>query len=248
MKNKENWTPSKFTYQHGKLMASRNQQEMGIPSRLIAGIVAKLYEVNIPAHVKGRLIDLGCGKVPLYEAYKSYITENICVDWQNTLHRNEYLDYECDLTQRLPFAEGEFNTIILSDVLEHIPHPEALWQEMGRILAPHGKVLLNVPFFYWLHEVPFDYYRYTEHALRRFAESAGFETLLLKPIGGTPEIITDITVKHLYHVPLIGNPLSWLVHSGMERLIQSPLGQKLSEKTSTQFPLGYFMVAEKRAC
>lgn len=245
MRNKERWVPSKFTYQNGKLMASRNKKEIGIASRLIADLVAKLYEINIPRYVKGRLIDLGCGRVPLYAAYKNYVTDNICVDWQNTFHHNEYLDYECDLTQKLPFTEGEFDTIILSDVLEHIPYPEKLWQEMGRILAPNGKVLLNVPFFYWLHEIPYDYYRYTEYALRNFAQDAGFKVLLLKPIGGTPEIMTDMIVKHLYRIPLIGRGLSWLVYYGMAPFVHSALGQKLSLKTSVHFPLGYFMVAEK---
>lgn len=246
MKNKELWVASKFTYHNGKLIASRNQKEIGIASRLIADLVAKLYEVNIPRHAKGRLIDLGCGKVPLYAAYKNYVTDNVCVDWQNTPHGNKFLDYECDLTKPLPFTEGEFDTIILSDVLEHIPRPETLWQEMARILTPQGKVLLNVPFYYWLHETPFDYYRYTEYALRHFAQNTGFEVLLLKPIGGTPEIITDLMVKHLCQVPLLGKGLSWFVHASMQIFIQSPIGRKLSDKTSPHFPLGYFMVAEKK--
>ena len=32
--------------------------------------------------------------------------------------------------ERLPFDDAEFDTIILSDVLEHIPSPEKLWGEM----------------------------------------------------------------------------------------------------------------------
>ena len=37
---------------------------------------------------------IGRGKVPLYAAYREFVTENICVDWNNSIHKNEYLDYE----------------------------------------------------------------------------------------------------------------------------------------------------------
>ena len=96
------------------------------------------------------------------------MTDNICVVLENTLHKSEYLDFECDMKKVLPFMDGELDTIILSDVLEQIPQPEHLWKEMSRILSIGGKIIMNVPFYYWLHEGPHDYYRYTEFALRRF--------------------------------------------------------------------------------
>ena len=68
---------------------------------------------------------------------------------------------------------------------------------MSRLLAPGGKVLLNVPFYYQLHEEPHDYYRYTEFALRRFAENTGFEVLHLEAIGGAVEILADLMAKLL---------------------------------------------------
>jgi SAM-dependent methyltransferase len=108
------------------------------------------------------LLDLGCGKVPFYARYREYVSETVCVDWSNSLHGNGHVDAECDLTQELPFADASFDTILLSDVLEHIPAPERLWREMARLLKPGGELLSSVPFFYWLHEEPYDYYRYTK--------------------------------------------------------------------------------------
>ena len=83
MKNIEKWTPSKFVISNGKLKASRNKNEVGISSRLMIDLIALLYDEYIPKYVKGNLVDLGCGKVPLYAVYKNYIDENICVDWGN---------------------------------------------------------------------------------------------------------------------------------------------------------------------
>lgn len=247
MKNKEHWVPSKFVFRHGKLKASRNKTEVGPGSRLMADIIASLYETYIPQYARGKLIDLGCGKVPLYHVYKNYITDNICVDWKNTLHRNKYLDVECDLTQPLPFHDHEFDTIILSDVLEHIPQPDLLWEEMARIIKNDGIAFINVPYYYWLHEAPHDYYRYTEFALRRFAGMNGFTVLLLKPIGGTPEILTDILAKHLQTVPLAGNAISEFLQSLTMAFIKTGIGRKISDKTSSHFPLGYFLIVQKRS-
>ena len=192
MKDSEKWQAGKFVYRKGKLVASRNLEEVGLASRLIAGIVAARYDTNLRKHARGRLLDLGCGKVPLYEAYKDLVTDNVCVDWPNCLHENRHVDHKCDLNQELHFESGEFDTIILSDVLEHIREPALLWSEMSRVLSEGGKILMNVPFYYWLHEQPHDYYRYTEFALQRFVEMSGLRLVVLEPIGGAPEVVVDV--------------------------------------------------------
>lgn len=245
MKNHANWQPSKYVYEKGKLLASRDLKEVSAGSRLIADLIAAFYDMNLKEHASGKLLDLGCGKVPLYIAYKDYVRENICVDWENTLHKNEYLDFECDLSKNLPFQNGEFNTIVLSDVLEHIPQPENLWNEMVRILASKGKLIMNVPFYYWLHERPHDYYRYTQYGLQRFVENSGLKLLLLEPIGGSPEILADMIAKHLQLVPLIGRPLAILLQSVVKFFVGTAIGEKISKKTAEVFPFGYFLIAEK---
>jgi len=246
MKNRDKWQPSKFIFKNGKLIASRDKKEVGVASRLVADLVAELYDKNLKNNAKGKLLDLGCGKVPLYNAYKQYITDNICVDWENTLHKNEHLDFECDLTKELPFEDEEFNTIILSDVLEHIPNPEVLWKEMARILSRDGKIIMNAPFYYCLHETPNDYYRYTEFSLQRFVKNSGLNLVQLERIGGSPEILADILAKHFQFIPLIGVFLAIGIQYIVGLLLRTGFGKKISRKTSEAFPFGYFLIAEKK--
>jgi SAM-dependent methyltransferase len=245
MKSRDQWKPSKYVYRNGKLTASRDPGEVSISSRLIGDRVAEFYDHNLREHAKGKLLDLGCGKVPLFLAYKDHVTDNVCVDWEHTLHKNDYVDFECDLTKSLPFEDGEFDTVLLSDVLEHIPQPEHLWAEIARILAQNGKLIMNVPFYYWIHEQPHDYYRYTEFALRRFVEGSGLRLIQLDRIGGANEIMADIFAKNVHHVPLIGPSLAkfsqWLAVS----VIGKTFGKTLSEANSGSFPFGYFLIAEK---
>jgi len=246
MKDKEKWKPSKFTHRNGKLVASRNPDDVAVSSRLSADIVASYYDTYIGRYACGKLLDLGCGKVPLFDTYKKFVTENICVDWGNSPHKNEHLDFECDLTKTLPFVNGEFNTIILSDVLEHIPDPTQLWHEMSRVLASSGRIIMNVPFFYGLHEQPHDYYRYTEFSLRRFAEGSRMNIVQLTAVGGVPEIIADMVAKCIVKWPYVGRSLAAFTQYAASVFIRTRIGKRASDKTSKQFPLGYFLVAEKR--
>ena len=246
MKNEENWRPSKYVVKKGRLRASRSPDEVGVGSRFIADIVAETYQIYIPKFARGRLLDLGCGQAPLYGMYRPHVTEVTCVDWSNSPHPAEYLDFEVDLTRELPFASGEFDTILLSDVLEHIPNPDRLVLEMARVLAPTGSILLNTPFLYWLHEEPHDYYRFTEHALRRFCDRADLQVSELMAIGGAPETLIDIVSKNAMRSPLFATAIAATVQGMARGVLRTRLGRKLSRKTSHKFPLGYFLVAQKR--
>lgn len=245
MKSKDSWKPSKYVYRHGKLRASRNPSEVGVGSRLVTDLVAEIYSNNLKSHAKGYLLDLGCGKVPLFHAYRDYISDNICVDWSNSQHENKHLDLEHDLTKRLPFRDGEFDTIILSSVLEHLSQPENLFKEMSRILSTKGKIIMNVPFYYHLHELPYDYYRYTEFALRYFVDISGLKMVQLDSVGGVPEIMTDLFAKNILDVPIIGRFLSSFSQTITILFIKTRIGKKISDRTKNKFPLGYFLVAQK---
>ena len=49
---------------------------------------------------------------------------------------------------RLPFADGTFDHVIVSEVFEHIPDDEAAMREVSRVLKPAGQVAVSVP-RYW---------------------------------------------------------------------------------------------------
>ncbi|HWH16690.1 MAG TPA: class I SAM-dependent methyltransferase [Candidatus Paceibacterota bacterium] len=66
----------------------------------------------------------------------------------------------------LPFEDGRFAVILCTEVLEHLSNPPKAISEMHRVLAPGGKLILSTRFLYPLHDVPHDYYRYTEFGLR----------------------------------------------------------------------------------
>lgn len=245
MRNIHQWQASKFESHAGHWRATRNRALVGPNSRLYVELLAYTLEEAIEKHAQGRLADLGCGDVPLYGMYRELVTEAVCVDWGQSRHKIGHIDFECDLNKPLPFDSASFDTLVLSDVLEHLSEPAALWSEMSRILRPEGKVICTVPFFYWLHEFPHDYFRYTEFALRRFASQSSLRVLELKPLGGSVEVIADLLAKHLVLMPGVGPSIAILLQALILRWSRSALGRRTIGKTANYIPLGYLFVAQR---
>jgi SAM-dependent methyltransferase len=245
LRKPELWRPTKYVRIGGTLRASRDPAHISKASRFIGDLVAPRYERAIQAHARGRLLDVGCGHVPLYDTYRSLVSENVCIDWENTLHANPHLDHTVDLTGPLPFGDAVFDTVLLTDVLEHIPEPMKLVAEIARVLRPGGRLIAGVPFLYWLHEEPHDYYRYTEFALRRFCERNQLRVLELDSYGGLPEVLFDLVSKGIDYAPrALAAPLRNL-HAAASLCCRTRLVRRISRGTSGAFPLGYILVAEK---
>lgn len=247
MKYQDRWQPSRFCFRDGTLIPSCDPGEVGYASRLVCGRLGQFLSKVFPQHCRGRLLDLGCGKVPYYEAYKDHVADIVCVDWELSFHGNQHIDFACDLTKPLPFKTGEFDTVLLLDVLEHVPNPQEVWCEIARILRPGGKLILTVPFYYWLHEQPHDYYRYTEFALRRFAENVGISVLELEPTGGSLEVLTDILAKNVLRVRWVGRPICIALQWACSKVGYSSWGKRIQRVTAPNFPLGYGLVGEKKS-
>jgi SAM-dependent methyltransferase len=239
MRCKEAWRPTKFVLIDGQLRGDPSGTHLSVGSRLLGDLVAPHYQAALKSCARGRLLDLGCGNVPLFEAYREMVDEVICVDWPQSLHQQQHVDAFADLTQPLPFADASFDTVVLSDVLEHIPDPENLLSEISRVLRPEGSVVIGVPFFYWLHEVPHDFNRYTRYQLERLIKRAGLQLVHLTEIGGSPEVIADVVGKTLARRPRVAAAFvafaRWVLKRGYV--------QRLSQQNRSQFPLAYILTA-----
>ncbi len=241
MINKELWRETKFIKSSAGYGLSMDPKQVAVGSRFIASIQVSVYQKLIEQYASGLLLDLGCGDVPLYEMYKDLTTDNICVDWSDSLHQNIYLDHTANINDGIPLNDALFDTVLMTDVLEHISNPKLVMSEIARVLKPKGKLILTVPFFYWLHETPYDFFRYTEFSLKMFCENNKLDIILLDTYGGALEVILDIIAKQI-----VGSPILSSLHFKLSKsLVRSQIGSKLSDKTSKKFPLGYCLVAEK---
>jgi SAM-dependent methyltransferase len=246
MRNINLWKETKYSIKNGKLIGSRNPEYLSVSSRLFADIIAECYDEALKNFAHGDLLDLGCGYVPLYGVYSKYVESVTCVDWENTFHKNEFLDKVCDLNKPLPLEDKKFDTVILSDVLEHIFYPDKLLGEIHRIMRNNGYLIMNTPFLYNIHEEPYDYYRYTQYAYEQFAKQLGFEICSIIPLGSGLEVLTDMLCKFSmrFRGPSVGNFLSECFRLFCVLLGKTIIGKKIYRNTSS-FTLGYFVVMKK---
>ncbi len=180
MKNHELWKPSKFDIRNGKLVPS---SKVSPTSHRMASFIAMFYSEQIEKYCHGNILDLGCGSVPMYEFYKAKAATVTCIDWENCAHETSHIDVFCDLNGKLPFENDTFDTIIFSDVLEHLSNPLNTLSEIKRILKKDGRVLLNYPFLYGIHEAPFDYCRYTKYRIQTWIQELNMHIIVENEYG-----------------------------------------------------------------
>lgn len=124
--------------------------------------------------LKGALYDLGCGEQPHKDFFLQHADSYVGVDWWegDGARRPEII---ADLNQRLDIPSEAADSVVSLSVLEHLCEPQAMLNEAFRILKPGGAMILQVPWQWWIHEAPHDYFRYTPYALRYMFGKAGFE-------------------------------------------------------------------------
>ncbi|MBP7509979.1 MAG: class I SAM-dependent methyltransferase [Prolixibacteraceae bacterium] len=139
-----------------------------------------MFEDFVPRYLHGRVLDDGCGNTPYLEVIRQYSEQLVLLD-----HNISYPELNvCSDVRKLPFSNDSFDCVLSFQVLEHVANPFEAMQEIGRILKPGGVLLLSVPHLSRLHELPHDYFRYTENGLLELAKSANLEVLEIKPTGG----------------------------------------------------------------
>lgn len=125
--------------------------------RRAAWVLAQV-EAQIGAKIGARfpdgldLLDVGCGQgfyFPLYSALRARVTaaETDPVPLTQAMTRARTLGARVvqAKAEDLPFDAAQFDVVVLSEVLEHLPIPALALAEAARVLRPGGLLLVTVP-------------------------------------------------------------------------------------------------------
>lgn len=135
------------------------------------------------------VLDVGAGSCP-YRTYFShchYQTQDFAALSPDQLRgRDGYdeINYICDATS-IPVQAASFDVVLCTEVLEHVPEPIKVIQELSRIIKPGGKLLLTAPLGSGIHQEPYHFYGgYTPYWYYKFLSNAGFTEITIEPNGG----------------------------------------------------------------
>ncbi len=128
-----------------------------------------------------RLLDIGCGDGYLMHLLSEHCVSIVGIDSQHAavvLASDKLRNYSnCSVMQascyQIPIGNSSFDTVVLTDVFEHLESPEICLAEVCRVLSPTGSLLVTTP--KWKVDGPWDHRHVNEYTadeleryLRRF--------------------------------------------------------------------------------
>jgi ubiquinone/menaquinone biosynthesis C-methylase UbiE len=146
----------------------------------------------------GSILDIGCGTSMVIMALPEAVGLEVAFKKLRFL-RQLGRRLTAGVLKKLPFKERQFDQVICSEVIEHIPMSEISFEEMRRVLRPGGTLVIGTPdygtwvwpFIEWCYKrvMPGGYSdehisHFTAQSLKEHLEKTGFEVLETRWILG----------------------------------------------------------------
>lgn len=113
-----------------------------------------------------KILELGSG--PLVKGKYFYSTKHLFESSNKFMQSDIIKDFGHPIIDITKVSyKNEFDIILCLNVLEHVYEYQKAIENMYRALKVGGKLIVVVPAFYPLHDEPHDYWRFTEHSLRK---------------------------------------------------------------------------------
>jgi len=126
----------------------------------------------------GRVLDVGCGMSP----YREFLPADAVYVGVDRLQQSHAALLAA--ADELPFADGSFDGVMCTEMIEQSPRPWRLIAELARVLRPGGRLYLTAPFDWHFVDEPYDYFRFTTHGVRALLNDAGLEVERMEKVGG----------------------------------------------------------------
>lgn len=184
------------------------------------------------------LLDIGGRGKPYAEYFSDHVRWHFVAD----IEPGVSVDLVAD-ARVLPVADGSVDVVLCTQVIEHIPEPARVLQEIFRVLRPGGTLILSAPAIFPQHGSPGDYWRYMPQGLAWLLRDFGKVEIQ----GETGTVGSLFLVLNMYLYVFTG-PWPWMRR--FTSLCICPVTNLLGRAAAAiyrgdQFASNYFVVATR---
>ncbi|MCP4606853.1 MAG: class I SAM-dependent methyltransferase [Proteobacteria bacterium] len=148
-----------------------------------------------------RLLDAGAGEM-MYKAYCShldYVSQDFCkyegIGDGKALQSNIWDSTKVDIISDIidiPEPDSSFDTILCTEVFEHLPDPIKALREFHRLVRKGGNIIITAPFCSLSHLTPFHYFSgFNSHFFKKHFNDMGFEIIEMVNNGNFFEYLSQ---------------------------------------------------------
>ena len=174
----------------------------------LSALMLEASLLRCQTYVKGELLDVGCGWRPYEKTYFAGASKYVGLDLQTDRSKPDLIGTALDI----PAAGESFDTVVCTEVLEHVPDPLRALREMRRVIRNQGHLILTVPMYWPRHDLPYDFYRYTYDGLLYLLKETQWELVKLYNRGHSFAFLGQVIsqVGLFYWHP---KPLTWFLNN-----------------------------------
>ncbi|MBU1102522.1 methyltransferase domain-containing protein [Patescibacteria group bacterium] len=147
----------------------------------------ELLKITLPKYCRGKTIDVGAGCAKYREIIEQYSDSYVTVDNLSSDYQFKGSGLKTDIVAdvlKMPLNNAEFDTVICTEVLEHVSDPFGLFSEIARILKVGGHAIISSAWAAPYHQEPKDYWRFSPDAYELLACRNGLEIIEIHQKGG----------------------------------------------------------------
>lgn len=189
---------------------------------------------NVLSGVSGKvsIIELGASG----DYYRNFVSPSQAYRTSNIVDIDG-CDMVIDMTQ-MDLRDQSVDALVSVFALEHLYDFHSVFSEQYRVLKPGGRLVLVVPFLYYYHAAPDDYFRFTSSALDNLLQP--LRILVRQPLGNRWLLLSEL----LHEKKIMGSKFPWFLRLVL-RLVALPLLFFGLKGHDPRYAFGYTYVCEK---
>ncbi len=206
-------------------------------------IILRQQVIKYSKYIVGETLDIGAGEGGRYKGIfpcSKYITMDV--------EKFPGVDV-VGRAESIPMRDNSIDSIVCTQVMEHLNKPFEAVEEFYRILKTGGHILVTAPQMNELHEEPNDFFRYTKFGLISMFENIGFKTIVYEQRGGFFTTRAQILIRYLidklrlYKRPILGRVLGkFILIYGKFMMLLDTFDKSEANRKNT---LGWCFIFEK---